>query len=141
MTSETKQIELDLFLAIAEKVIESGGAIENADGFAWRKTPRGEYIRSQSRVDGDTAPRAWSDRGAAMCDLARATQGNINKATLYVGDSTIGVTWRMLKIDMSYLRIVLSPDAEVAKTILGEITSRLYAMINQAMIGEDHDRN
>lgn len=121
-----------LFTCMAESVLENGGYISLQD----RRWNRAEDLFVEMRRDGEQ--QAWEQAKHAVQAILLYSDSrklNLDNVAFYAdqeGDST-GVTWRMLKIDMPYLRIVLGGDDSNARAALRTIIQRLVAIMNEAV--------
>lgn len=124
--------ERTLFDLLVLKTLEAGGSIGfSRNGIRWKRTDTA-YVRQQERA----GERSWPlDDAAVLLDIHQAAYKWFDEVAFYMGDSPDGVTWRMMKLDMSFLRIVLSGNKDVTKMVLGEIIRRLVAIMNEAIEG------
>ena len=77
-------------------------------GDMWSKTPSGAYCR----LEEDGKERTWKDAEYAADDIILAVsllKTRLDDVIFYANG--VGTTWRMLKLDMPFLRIVLMNDA------------------------------
>jgi len=121
MPQETVSKESALFSMLAQIHIECGGAVGFKDTKWMPEDPPGSYLRlnGENRVEA-----SWCNAVNAVVDVGlriNRERGSYNDVYFFFPNnqgSNEGVTWRMLKIDMSFLRIVLDRDSLTMKEII-----------------------
>jgi hypothetical protein len=123
--------EKELFDLLVLKTLGAGGTVGfPRSGIKWKKTADA-YVRQEDRGD-----RTWPTVDELVLqDIHKQVCKEFDDAVFYLDDVPDGVTWRMLKLEMSYLRIVLSDNKDATKLVLGEIIRRLVSIMNEAIHG------
>jgi hypothetical protein len=120
-------LEKELLLAMIVAHLDSGLTI-GLKGREWFFVHETEEKGHYSSLLGEDA-REWGDPHAAAEDIiAQLRLKNLSyDAVTFYDEEKTGVTWRFLKLDMPFLRIVLGKD----KRALGGITRRLSAILRE----------
>lgn len=116
-----------LFCFLAAAVLKAKGCLGLAD-------KRWNWAEGVYASEG----KKWGGPNDAVGDLIATLKRNKKEFDSvvfysdYDGLSGAGVTWRMLKLDMSFLRIVLAKDETRVQGTLAGIISRLVEIMNEA---------
>lgn len=127
-------IEKVLFSTLATSHLKSGGAI-GFRGHKWfRENEAYVGIDDKGEVKGTWADPTNVVQGIVL-DITRERKRYDDVYFFFVDDSGSyeGITWRMLKIDMSFLRIVLEHD----KFTMQEIIRRFVRISERAQNGPE----
>jgi hypothetical protein len=112
-----------LFTMLAQSHLMYGGTI-GFRGQKWLKAQEGAFVELDEK--GETKAQ-WGEAVNVIKSLVltinreRKTYDDVYFFFLDESGTVEGVTWRMLKIDMSFLRVVLHRDGEVMKEIIKRI--------------------
>jgi len=128
--------EESLFKILCTAHLSQGGRI-GLDAYIWERGENGKY----SRQTYDFAPIGgeWYTVQHAVDNIGTMTL-RLNKSrddiAFYPGTGPYqdsGATWRVLKNDMPFLRIVLKDDADT----MGSVLRRLDNVLNDSMVGDE----
>lgn len=129
-----------LFKILCRSHLEQGGKI-GLGGCSWKRewdsvNERYQYLKRTRNSD---RTLFWNSTEHAVADI-EATVKRLYKSLDYIAFypsneelSGSGATWRILKNDMSFLRIVLKKDAQT----MGFILRRLDAVMRDSIYGEE----
>lgn len=141
----TKELEVELFRILAIAHLKAGGELGIKDDQWYRATP--DHIAESPKsnlemthqfieVDGATESGRWNGAEATVNALmvkVSKMREELNNVVFFRSLRPDGVTWRMLKIDMAYLRAVVGGDSDV----MANIIKRLSAVVTEVMQQED----
>lgn len=122
------QTEQNLFLLLACTVLEMRGAIEcegkylrryEDGGITYGITVRGKNLKSYAEAEACVF--------TLIHDLKKRRIGLDNVVFYPSCHEDTGTTWRFLKIDMSFLRIVLHRNKDTFRSIIDRISSIVFA--------------
>jgi hypothetical protein len=125
-------LETTLFSVLAIQILDQRGLLRivlatNVTA-SLSKTDDGKYTYTD--VNGESL--SWLEPDNAVRYLMMATnmhKTSIDNVIFYPTTvATTGVTWRGLKADMPFLRIVLLKDAKILSSIVDRITSIMFAV-------------
>ena len=137
---ETEEQLIRLFM----KTLLSHGCSVGIGFTYWHKTEE-DRVDKYVKVDGASLLGTWDTPENVVEDVMN-TMGlkrkNFNDLTFYPETEDTGVTWRMLKIDMPFLRMIFSSNPKKTIGTIRQITERMVDLIDQAMEGDsDGERN
>jgi hypothetical protein len=125
-----KDIEEMLLRVLIVAHLENGQAI-SLKGKEWFYVQEAGDEPNHYTSIGEGGTREWGDPLDVVNDIVSQVKRNnssFNDVTFHDEEKT-GVTWRFLKLDMSFLRIVLGNDRQA----IGAITRRLSAILNETL--------
>jgi hypothetical protein len=127
--------EKTLFAMLAQSHLMYGGTI-GFRGLKWFRdgNDEGSYLGldEKGKVIGN-----WGEAVNVIQSIIltinreRKTYDDVYFFFMNEGGSYVGVTWRMLKIDMNYLRVVLSRDGTAMKEIITRIVRISEKALNE----------
>lgn len=139
MNKEDTKHEETLFSILVEAHLETGGDIEIRDSLwtASRNTMDPVEITGYVHLERDKIKSTWPDSKSAASGLllhVKHIRRKLDDVVFYANDESdrTGTTWRMLKLDMPFLRIVVYKDEDALRSII----RRLSALMLKAMMPE-----
>lgn len=139
MNKEDTKHEEALFTILVESHLETGGDIEirNALWTPVRNVMDGGEITGWAHLEKDVLKSTWPSAKSAAGGLllyVKQIRRKLDEVVFYANDDSdrTGTTWRMLKLDMPFLRIVVYKDGDALRSII----RRLSALMVKAMTPE-----
>jgi len=126
--------EESLFRILCTSHLSQGGRI-GLDSFIWEKKENGNYGR-QADTHGSGEWGLIQNAVADIVTMILRLKKSYDDIALYPGTGPYqdsGATWRVLKNDMPFLRIVLKDDADT----MGSVLRRLDNVLRNSMVGDE----
>lgn len=106
----------------------------------WHRVPYGDKEAYENNTeDGALWSNAESVAEAILSALSLRRKSH-NDLVFHTDESGPAVTWRMLKIEMPFLRIVTSKDPVLVSKAMTRIIEHLVEILDQAMKGEQDEQ-